>query len=183
MIGEGVKFSTLLLVLSLAGPGLVSAQQEQSQRQDEAGSEEHSAHFHPNHLGLFGGATTELKEAKGSHFTLGVDYLRRFGSTGQWGLGGFGEVIFHDEPEWLFGAAGYFFPLRSLWVQAGAGVELHKTGHGANEPSKTESSFLLRFGAGYQIDLPGFSVTPLALLDLVRDTETVVWGVSLGKGF
>ena len=183
MIGECFKFSTFVLALSLAAPGLLSAQQERSHRQGAAGSEEHSAHFHPNHIAVFAGATTELKEAKGSHFTLGVDYVRRFGSVGQWGLGGFGEVIFHDEHEWLFGAAGYFFPLRSLWVQAASGVEFYKEGHGTHESTETKTSFLLRFGAGYQIDLPGFSVTPLALLDLVRNTETLVWGVSLGKGF
>jgi hypothetical protein len=174
---------TLLLVLSLAGPGLLSAQQEGSHRQGAAGEEEHGAHFHPNHIGLFVGATTQLSEDKGSHVTLGVDYVRRFGSVGQWALGGFGEVIFEDEPEWLFGAAGYFFPLRSLWVQVASGVEFYKDGHGTTEHTETKTSFLLRFGAGYQIELSGFSVTPLALLDLVRDTETLVWGVSLGKGF
>jgi hypothetical protein len=134
-------------------------------------------------VALFTGATSELKEGKKTHFTLGAEYMRRFGSAGQFGVGGFAEVIFHDPTEWLFGAAGYFFPVGSLWFEAGAGVEFYSDAHGTAEHGDTKASFLLRFGAGYEIELKGFSVTPLALLDLVRDTESLVWGINVGKGF
>ena len=167
----------VLAVLLLVGPKLLSAQQSH----EEGAS--NSAHFHPNHLAAFAGATTELKEGGKTHFTLAVDYVRRFGARGQWGVGGFGEVIFHDPTEWLFGAAGYFFPVASLWVQAGTGVEFYQAGHGGDEPAETKASVLLRFGAGYNIELPGFTLTPVALLDLVRDTEALVWGISVGRGF
>ena len=170
------------MVLLLAGPGLLPAQQHPSQPQEAGGAERH-AHVHPNHVAVFAGATSELREGKKSHFTLGADYVRRFGAEGRWALGGFGEVIFDDEPEWLVGAAGYFFPTSALWVQAGAGMEFYKEGHGTTEPAETRTSFLLRVGAGYIIELSGFSVTPLALLDLARDTESLVWGVSVAKGF
>ena len=175
-LGVRVKTATMMIVLSLAGPGLLSAQHSH----EEAN---HTAHFHPNHVAVFAGATSELKEGKKTHFTLGADYVRRLGSSGQFGVGGFAEVIFHDPTEWLFGAAGYFYPTRALWVQAAGGVEFYRSGHGGDEPSETKASFLLRFGAGYNIELPAFSLTPLVLLDLVRDTEALVWGVSVGKGF
>jgi len=173
--------SIAVAAVLLAGPAaLLSAQQEQPHNQ-ETGSQ--GAHFHPNHVAAFVGATSELRGSKKTHFTLGADYVRRFGSSGQFGVGGFAEVIFHDPTEWLFGAAGYFYPTRALWVQAAGGVELYQGGHGGDEPTETTASFLLRFGAGYQFELPGFSLTPLVLLDLVRETEALVWGVSIGKGF
>jgi hypothetical protein len=161
----------------LTGPCLLSAQHSDEEKTS------HAAHFHPNHVALFTGATSELKEGKKTHFTLGADYVRRLGSSGQFGVGGFAEVIFHDPTEWLFGAAGYFFPVGSFWLDAGAGVEFYSDAHGTAEQGDTKASFLLRFGAGYEIELKGFSVTPLALLDLVRDTESLVWGINVGKGF
>ena len=171
-----MKSATIIIALLLASPKLLSAQQSH----EEGAS--NSAHFHPNHVAAFVGATSELRGSKKTHFTLGADYVRRFGSSGQFGVGGFAEVIFHDPTEWLFGAAGYFFPVASLWVQAGTGVEFYQTGHGG-EPAETKASLLLRFSAGYNIELPGFTLTPVALLDLVRNTEALVWGVSIGKGF
>ncbi len=172
-----MKSATIIVALLLAGPKLLSAQQSH----EEGAS--NSAHFHPNHAAAFVGATSELRGSKKTHFTLGADYVRRFGARGQWGVGGFAEVIFHEPTEWLFGASGYFFPTHALWIQAAGGVEFYQGGHGGDEPAETKASFLLRFGAGYNIELPGFTLTPVALLDLVRDTETLVWGVSVGKGF
>ena len=172
-----MKSATIIIALLLVGPKLLSAQQSH----EEGAS--NSAHFHPNHVAAFVGATSELRENKKTYFTLGADYVRHFGSSGQFGVGGFAEVIFHDPTEWLFGAAGYFFPTRALWLQAASGVEFYQDGHGGDEPAETKVSFLLRFGAGYSIELPGFTLTPVALLDLVRDTEALVWGVGIGKGF
>ena len=129
-----MKLYAIVLVMLLAGPTLAFAQQSH----EEGAS--NSAHFHTNHVAAFAGATTELKEGGKTHFTLGADYVRRFGTRGQWGVGGFGEVIFHDPTEWLFGAAGYFFPTASLWVQAGTGVEFYQAGHGGDEPAETKAS-------------------------------------------
>ena len=172
-----MKLAAIMIALLLAGPQLLSAQRVQEE------DASHGAHFHPNHVAAFVGATSELRGSKKAHFTLGADYVRRFGSSGRFGVGGFAEVIFHDPTEWLFGASGYFFPTTSLWIQGGAGVEFYQAGHGGNEPAETKASFLLRFGAGYNIELPSLTLTPLVLLDLVRDTEALVWGVSIGKGF
>ena len=76
-----MKLATIIVVLLLAGPQLLSAQQ-----QHEEGAS-HDEHFHPNHLAAFVGATSELRDGKKAHFTLGVDYVRRFGSSGQFGIG------------------------------------------------------------------------------------------------
>ena len=172
-----MKSATIIIALLLVGPKLLSAQQSH----EEGAS--NSAHFHPNHVAAFVGATSQLRGSNETHFTLGADYVRRFGSSGQFGVGGFAEVIFHDPTEWLFGAAGYLFPTRALWVQAAGGVEFYQDGHGGDEPAETKTSFLLRFGAGYNVELHSFTLTPLVLLDLVRDTEALVWGVSIAKGF
>ena len=55
--------------------------------------------FHPNHVAIFTGATTGLEEDKNTHFTLGVDYVRRFTESGRLGIGVFGEVIFDKHTE------------------------------------------------------------------------------------
>ena len=180
MLNRMTSTVSIVLLLFLAGPKLLSAQAEEQQHEEAGG---HGAHFHPNHVAAFVGATSELKEGKQTYFTLGADYVRRFGPTGRWALGGFAEVIFHDPTEWLFGGAGYFFATRALWLQAASGVEFYQDEHGGHEPSETKVSVLLRFGVGYMIELPGFTLTPMALLDFVRDTEALVWGVSVGKGF
>ena len=146
--------------------------------QEEHRSQRH--HVHPNHVGVSVGGTSQLGEGGHTYATLGVDYVRRFGARGEWGLGGFGEGIFHTPAEWVLGAAGYVFPVRSLWLQVGGGAEFFEEEAGTGG---TRASFLLRVGTGYQIGLQGFSLTPLVLVDLVRGTNAFVWGVSVGRGF
>jgi len=94
-------------------------------------------------------------ESGATHFTLGADYVRRLGASGRWGIGGFGEVIFAEHSEWVFGALGSFFPTGELWLMTGLGVEL--------------------FGP--------LTITPSVFVDLVRDQTALVWGLGIGRGF
>ena len=47
----------------------------------------------------------------------------------------------------------------------------------------TDNHFLFRLGAGYDIDLRNISLTPTVNLDFVEGEESLVFEISLGKGF
>ena len=83
-----------------------------------------------------------------------------------------------------------FVMIGSVPPTAGSGVEFHideshddpaKSGH---EPSgNRETGFLIRTGVGYNFDLGGFTLGPAVFLDTLRETTSLVWGISIGKGF
>ena len=143
--------------------------------------------FHANHLAVFTGATSD---EHGTELTLGAEYVRRFGSQGRWGLGGFGEAILAEHTEWVLAGSLSFFATNEFWLQTGAGVELFKEvtsetdgARSAEGKVEAKSSFLVRLGLGYNIELGNLTVAPVVFLDLVRNTQTLVWGVNLGTGF
>ena len=51
----------------------------------------------------------------------------------------------------------------------------------------TESGYdthvLLRIGAGYQFHVGKFSISPNVNLDMWRKHHSLVWGISIGRGF
>jgi hypothetical protein len=105
-------------------------------------------------------------------------------------IGGFGEAIFADHTEYVLGVPLGFFLTRSLWLRAGPGVEFGKESEESHSRSssseghqKTVTKFLFRFGAGYNVELGGWTITPSLDFDLVRSANALVWGVSIGKGF
>ena len=156
---------------------------------EQGNADEHGAHLHPNHVALFTGATSDKD---GTHLTLGADYMRRLGSHGRWAVGGFGEAILAEHTEWVFAGSLSLFATNQFWLQAGSGVELFKEvtsgteGEGdqsAEGEVEAKTSFLVRFGLGYNMQLGNLTVAPVVFLDLVRNTETLVWGVNLGTGF
>lgn len=156
-------------------------------RYAQGNADEHGAHFHANHLAVFTGATSD---EHGTEFTLGAEYVRRFGSRGRWGLGGFGEAILAEHTEWVLAGSLSFFATNQFWLQTGSGVELFKevtseTGGARSAEGEVEakSSFLVRVGLGYNMQLGILTVAPVVFLDLVRNTQTLVWGVNLGTGF
>jgi len=51
------------------------------------------------------------------------------------------------------------------------------------DEESTDNHFLFRLGAGYDIDLGNISLTPTVNLDFVEGEESLVFGISLGKGF
>ncbi len=154
-----------------------------------SGAEAHDAHFHPNHIAIFTGATTKLEGKNDTDFTLGADYVRRFSKSGLLGIGLFGEAIFADHTEWLFGIPLYLYPLHNFWLRAGPAIEIHekkkKSESAMSGKSKTETDveFVLRTGLGYDIEVGRFTIAPNLSFDFLRNKTSMVWGLNFGKGF
>jgi hypothetical protein len=150
----------------------------------ESHSKKHSAHSHRNHIALFAGATSKF-EKEGTHFTLGVDYLRKFPPSGRWAISIFGEAIFEEHTEWLFGMPIFYKIYENLWVRTGPAIEFlqeEEHGHGESK-SKTKTEFLWRLGVGYDIMFGVFSISPSFDIDFGRSTTAAVWGLNFGYGF
>ena len=147
--------------------------------------EEQHEHFHQNHLAIFVGTTSFLKD-DGSHFSIGLDYVRVFSPDSPWSLSMLGEVIFAEHTELVF-AIPLIFSLGGshFWLRSGPGVEIikevsHKEGM---EKTKAKAKFLYRIGVGYDFEIGSISLTPSLDLDMVRDEPALVWGINIGKGF
>jgi len=185
------------LVLLLFFSSNTFAQHEETEHQGvhNSTSAEHGHNFHPNHIAIFTGATTELEEGKDSHFTLGVDYVRRITKSGRLGIGVFGEVIFDEHTEWVFGIPLYFYPTNNFWLRVGPGLEIHEekekshssvqseSGMAKGSKTETKTEFITRAGLGYDFEVSGFSIGPNLSVDFFRDKTSLVWGVNIGKGF
>ena len=185
------------LVLMLFFSSITFAQHEDTEQAEmhDSGSAKHGTHFHPNHVAVFIGATTELEEDKDTHFTLGVDYTRRFTESGRLGIGVFGEVIFAEHTEFLVGIPFYVYPMKNFWLRAGPGLEIHeeeKKSHSASQSAsemaeggkrETKTEFLIRTGLGYGFEVAGFQIGPNVGVDFLRNKTSLVWGVNIIKGF
>ena len=168
----------------------------QSHEAAEHGVEEHS-HLHNHHLGLFVGATSKFEEG-GTYLTLGLEYEYLLDKEhGRWKLSMVGEFIFAHETEYLITVPLVFHAYKGLFVLAGPGLEWspsHEDGgeehHEANAEGYNESSgggysthVLLRVGAGYLFHVGKFSISPMVNLDMWRKHHSLVWGISIGRGF
>lgn len=189
----------ICLILLLLFSTDVFAQQEDTKQAESHNSptSQHSAHYHPNHVAIFAGGTTELEKDKDTHFTLGIDYVRRFTESGRVGIGVFGEVIFAEHTEYLVGIPLYIYPTNHFWLRAGPGLEIYedekekKSNSTAASTSitsgdsykETNVDFFIRAGLGYDFEVTGFTIGPNASFDFFREKITFIWGIALGKGF
>lgn len=155
------------------------------------GNVEHEQHFHANYFGVLAGATTKL-EKEGTYFTLGADYIRKFPHTGRWGLSIFGEVIFEEHAEWLFGIPVYYKFYKNLLIRTGPGIEIiqeevkNENAHNStsdHHEAKSRAEFLWRFGILYEFEVGNLFIAPSMDVDFERTTTAAVWGVNLGMGF
>lgn len=162
---------------------------------DEASAHgETDGHFHLNHIAMFAGATSFL-EKEGTHFTLGVDYLRYFTHEQRWGISAFGEVILAEHSEWLFGIPLIYHFGNNLWLRSGPGIEIHqeekteKNGHedsGSDQnhaATESKTELVLRIGMGYNIHMATITIAPSLDLDFLRSSTSLVWGINIGMGF
>ena len=194
-----LKISCIPLILLLLFSSDVFAQKEDTKQSEshDSTTAQHGAHYHPNHVAIFTGGTTELEKGKDTNFTLGIDYVRRFTESGRVGIGVFGEVIFAEHTEYLFGIPLYVYPTNHFWLRAGPGVEIYEdekerssdsTVPSASKTSgesykETKADFFMRAGLGYDFEVTGFTIGPNASFDFFREKVTFVWGIALGKGF
>jgi hypothetical protein len=182
----------LAVVLVLVGiPGYA-----QSHEAEEHVAEEHS-HLHSHHLGLFVGATSKFEEG-GTYFSLGLEYEYLLDKEhGRWKLGVVGELIFGHKTEYLIAVPVIFRAYKGLFVLAGPGLEWfpsheeegdehhdpHAMGNSEGSEGGYDTHVLLRIGAGYQFHVGKFSITPVVNLDMWRKHHSLVWGISIGRGF
>jgi len=150
----------------------------------ESHSKEHSGHPHWNHIALFAGATSKF-EQEGTHFTLGLDYIRKFPPSGRWAISIFAEAIFEEHTEWLFGIPVFYWPYENLWVRTGPAIEFlqEEEHHHGESKTETRTEFLWRLGTGYDIEFGKYSITPSFDIDFGRSTTAAVWGFNFGYGF
>jgi len=186
---------SLVLLLFFSSNTFAQHEETEHQRVHNSTSAEHGHNFHSNHIAIFTGATTELEEDKDSHFTLGVDYVRRVTKSGRLGIGVFGEVIFGEHTEWVFGIPFYVYPIKNLWLRVGPGLEIHEekekshssvqseTGMAKGSKTETKTEFITRAGLGYEFEVSGFIIGPALSIDFFRNKTSLVWGVNFGKGF
>jgi hypothetical protein len=184
-----MKFPHFLILLCMWFAGARALAQHQ-----EVESPQHQSHdhFHHNHLAVFGGGTTKLEGSEETHFTVGADYVRYFPPSGRWGISVFGEAIFAEHREWVFGVPVFFKLNKRLWLRAGPGMEIlqaeeenhsGENGEGEESKTKTESEFLFRIGAGYNFEVGALTIAPSLDFDTVRKEVSLVWGINIGKGF
>lgn len=99
-------FLLFFLTFQVLINGIVSAQHGEAESGDSH-NKSHIDHTHWNHIAVFAGATSKFGK-EGTHFTLGFDYLRKMPPTAGWTISVFGEAIFEDHIEWLFGIPVFF---------------------------------------------------------------------------
>ena len=141
-----------------------------------------------NEMTLFTGGTSNLNHHTTS-FTIGLEYLHLFGKSGRLAAGVLGETIFAKHREYLAGALLYYSPVkreaRSLWFWAGPGIEFiaEEFIPPDLEETKTISEFVFRIGGGYFFIVNRFNLGPTIDLDIIRNNNSIVWGINVGYEF
>ena len=176
-------FFLCFLMCQIISNGIIFAQHGGSESGDSHNLS-HTSHPHWNHIAIFTGATSKF-EQEGTHFTLGLDYIRKFPPSGCWAISIFGEAIFEEHTEWLFGVPVFYRPYEKLWVRTGPGFEIlqeEEHDHGENK-TETKFEFLWRAGIGYDIEFEKYSISPSIDIDFGRSSTAAVWGLNFGYGF
>lgn len=148
-----------------------------------------------HHLGVFFGNTNNT-HLKHTDFTLGADYEYRLSNL--FGIGLIGDLVLADHKETLVMGGIFVHPAGGLKFVVGNGLafaeqsEEHEVidDHNADDThasEKTESStgshYVLRVGAGYDIHVGHFSITPTLNWDYINGYSSVVYGITVGFGF
>ncbi|MFC2164527.1 hypothetical protein ACFLT2_05965 [Acidobacteriota bacterium] len=160
--------------------------------EEEEHGETHGHHFHRHHLGVTLAATSHLEKGGSTYFTLGAEYEYRLSPL--FGIGLIGELIFGKETEYLFALPFFIHVTESLWFRIAPGLEVAhhseesgdshgEENHGNGEHSSQKAKFLTRIGAGYNFNAGGFIITPTIDLDFLRSQTSLVWGITIGRGF
>jgi hypothetical protein len=137
----------------------------------------HSVAFPHHHLGFFlGGATRydapeEHEEETGP--ALGIEYEYRFAE--RWGAGLLVEgVLTEHARDATLVVPLNFHPREWLKLSVAPGVEFAE--HGGEV-------FVLRLGAAYEWEFGDYNVAPEFSLDFTDESQTAVYGISVGRRF
>jgi hypothetical protein len=173
-----IKFAVIAQLLWVT----VAYSQHNDAEMTSSHKNDHSIHW--NHIAVFGGATSKF-EKEGTHFTLGLDYIRKFPPDGHWAISVFGEAIFEEHTEWLFGIPVFYLITSNLWVRTGPAIEFlqEEEHHHGESKTETRTEFLWRLGVEYDVMFGVFSISPSFDIDFGRSTTAAVWGFNFGYGF
>jgi hypothetical protein len=162
---------TLLLFLTLFSVRASGSDETHALAEVDHADLGHGHHRH--HASLFlGGATRFEDHHDETGLAIGVDYEYRVNKL--WGVMGLFEGVVTDHSRETVLLAGVaFHPYQGLRLGAGPGVEFS---HGSGE-------FAFRLGAAYGFELGRWTLSPELAGDFTRESETLVFGVSLGRGF
>ncbi|MDH3744352.1 MAG: hypothetical protein OES47_04535 [Acidobacteriota bacterium] len=154
-----------------------------AQEHGEEHSAEHEEHeFHRHHVSVFLGVTdgevtidsgpgpVTVKDEQA--FTVGLDYEYRL--TRRWGIGALVDYAGKDFRTSVLGVPVFIHASERLKLVLAPGIE---------EREHEGSEFMVRAGLEYEFEVGGISVAPAVNLDFVDDEETLVYGLSVGKGF
>ena len=180
-----IQFSLVLLLLCNFN-AFGQDYESEIQGNHDSDVEGHDHHSKKNLIGVFTGLTTQLDGDKNTDFTLGIDYVRHFSKSDRWGIGVFGEVIFAEHNEMIFGIPVYFFPTNNFWLRAGPALEIFKEEEESDSgitKTTTETGFAIRAGLGYDIEIMGFTIVPNVSVDFIREKTSLVWGFHMAKRF
>lgn len=151
---------------------------------------QHAEHYH--HAGLFLGAASNISEGHtGAAVGLDYEYMFYKGEVSA-GVGGYGEIVFQEHKEFLFGPAifAHFFHDMKIWA-APSLMFLEATEHDEhyaqddylNLTDNGTTRFVMRFGAGYDFHYENLTISPVLNFDVSCCQLSLVYGVVVGLGF
>jgi hypothetical protein len=155
-----------LVIAALTPYGALWAQQAPAGDRAEASEQPESER--PNRAALYLGFTSN----DGTDFTAGVEYTRRSPGWKAFGIGGFAEIVFAHDTEFLTGITFHYFAPKRLVLEAGPGLSFNH-----------DTEFLVRVGAAYELETARWAISPKAYVDFVADETTVGFGVAIGRVF
>ncbi len=138
----------------------------QSNEHETTSGHEAAHNFHPNFLGVFLGFTDE---GRLEGFALGIEYERRLNKS--FGIGVLAEHTFGDLDLWVY-AVPFAFHAEEWKFYVAPGIEDGEHG----------SESLVRIGGEYAFEVGAWEFAPQIDVDFVDGEETVVVGVTIGKG-
>lgn len=134
---------------------------------EDTGHGHHDIHKH--HVTAFLGNTTNYKGQNA--FTVGLDYEYRLDQL--WGLAALFDNAGDGIQTTVIAVGAILHPVGGLKLQAAPGLDFHG--------SKEE--FVIRFGVLYDFQVGNWTLGPAAYLDVLEAKESLIFGMSFGRGF
>lgn len=164
---------TLVLLVSLSP----TASAAESQPAAPFSPPAETVEFPHHHFGFFtGGATRYIapeEEEEETGLAIGVEYEYRFAE--HWGAGLLFEGVVTDHArDGVLGVPLSWHPWEWLKLSAAPGIEFVE--HGSHE-------FVMRLAAAYEFEFGAYNLAPEISVDLTRQSQTLVYGLSFGRRF
>jgi hypothetical protein len=131
--------------------------------------------FPHHHVGFFVGGSTRFanEEDTETGLTLGMEYEFRFARAWGTGILAEGVVTSHGRDAILLVPLNWH-PWEWLKLSAAPGVEFVTEG---------PEEFVMRLAVAYEFEFGRFNVAPEIAVDLTRESQTLVYGISVGRRF